>query len=593
LISLIDNLLDFSDLEIGDIELQMSEFDVVELVERVLHIMGHSASAKNLELVGDIQHDLDLRVSADKRRLQQILINVVSNAVKFTEAGDVVVESSAKEEANEGWRLQFTVTDTGPGIDEATRDSLFAAFASGGRSVSSQTFGSGLGLAISKRLLDNMNGSIDIAARDQGGTRVVIQIPVTRTSPTQPDDLTAHSEDRLQRVFSLFSSHAQQKSICRVLERWDINCEKTQDIEEGLHRLRAAASSGKPFDCAIIDSALTPQDHLLLVRRIRKSPETENLPVILLTSISKPLGVGEVSALGRLICLNKPVLPLKLRFNLLQSVRDEIDQGAKGDLTTNSYVNGNDIRILIAEDNPVSSGLLQNMLLAEGFDADIVDDGPSVLEALQAKDYDLLLLDCQMPGKDGDIVTRHIRENPERYGGEPVIVAVTADTTERHREQCLAAGMDDFMAKPIRLELLRAGLARWVTMVAVRGAAEQQEALVHLRRNLVERTGHNGESFLRDYIGLFLEDTRSRLDRMGKAFVSGEPDAVRREGHAMKGACLELGASRMARFCEDLSAAAENENLDEMAVVLGKLEREFDRLRPVYESAQVKSISPS
>ena len=593
LISLIDNLLDFSRLESGDLELQKSEFDVMDLLERVLHIMGHSASAKGLELVGDMQHDLDLRVSTDKRRLQQILINIVSNAVKFTETGEVVVEVSVTEETNESLRLRFAVSDTGPGIDEQTREGLFAAFASGNRPASSQKYGSGLGLTISKRLLDNMGGSIEIRERDQGGTEVAFEVPVSRTSSTSLGDFAASPDERLRRVFSMFSSHAQQKSICRLLGHWNIPCERTPDIEEGLHRLRVAASSSKPFSCAIIDSALTPEDHLLVVRRIRTSPETVHLPVILLTSISRPLGVGEVSALGHLSCVNKPVLPLELRFNLLQSVRDEVDHDSMGVAAAVDHTDVGDLHILIAEDNPVSRGLLQAMLQSEGFKADVVDDGPSVLEALQVRDYDLLLLDCQMPGMDGDIVTRNIRQYPERYGSAPVIVAVTADTTEQHREQCIAAGMDDFMPKPTRLEALRSGLARWVSMSAARGDAENQTALAQLQRTLVERTGHNDESFLKDYIGLFLDDTESRLDRMSQALASGEAEVVRREGHALKGACLELGADRMANFCEDLSAAAKSDNLDEMQIVLGRLEREFDRLRPVYESAQVNSTSPS
>jgi len=593
LISLIDNLLDYSHLESGDLELQKGEFDVMDLFERVLQIMGHSASAKGLELVGDIQHDLDLRVSADKRRMQQILINVVSNAVKFTATGEVVVEVSVTEETDESLRLRFTVTDTGPGIDEATREGLFAAFASGVRPASSQKYGSGLGLTISKRLLDSMGGNIEIGVRDQGGTEVAFEVPVTRVKSPSSSDLAAHPDGRLRRVFSMFTSHAQQKSICRLLGNWDIQCEKTPDIEEGLHRLRVAASSSNPFDCAIIDSALTPDDHLLLVRRIRKSPETAKLPIILLTSISRPLAVGEVTALGHLSCVNKPVLPLELRFSLLQSVRDESNYGSASGLATNSYAGVSEVRILIAEDNPVSSGVLQNMLLSEGFGADVVEDGPSVLDALQSKDYELLLLDCQMPGMDGDVVTRNIRKYPERYGSDPVIVAITADTTEQHREQCLAAGMDDFMAKPIRLESLRSGLARWVSMSAARGDAEKQMAYANIRRSLVERTGHDDGSFLKDYIGLFLDDTGARLERMGVAFVNGEADTVRREGHALKGACLELGADRMARFCEDLSVAASNDNLDELGVVIGKLDREFARLRPVYESARVNSTSPS
>jgi signal transduction histidine kinase/CheY-like chemotaxis protein len=595
LISLIDNLLDFSHLESGDLELQKSEFDVMDLLERVLHIMGHSASAKGLELVGDIQHDLDLRILADKRRLQQILINLVNNAVKFTEAGEVLVEVCATEGPNNDLRLRFTVSDTGPGIDEKTREGLFAAFASGKRPASSQKYGSGLGLTISKRLLDSMGGRIEIGTPDEGGTVVAFVVPVSRIGSPASGDLTAQLDDRLQRVFSMYTSKSQQKSICRLLGHWNVQCEKTPDVEEGLHRLRVAASSNKPYDCAIIDSALTPEDHLQVVRRIRKNPETARLPIILLTSISKPLGVGEVSALGHLSCVNKPVMPLELRFNLLQSVRTEFGQGpaSVNEAADDDQAATSDLRILIAEDNPVSRGVLLNMLQSEGFTPDIVEDGPSVLEALQVQDYDLLLLDCQMPGMDGDVVTGQIRKDPARYGGDPVIVAVTADTTEQHREQCIAAGMDDFMPKPLRLEALRSGLARWVSMSAARGNAENQAELSSLRRSLVERTGYDDESFLKDYIGLFLEDTKARLDRVSGALANGNIDAVSREGHALKGACLELGANRMTRFCDDLSAAAKNNNREQMGIVLGQLERELERLRPVYESVQASSMSPS
>jgi signal transduction histidine kinase/CheY-like chemotaxis protein len=594
LISLIDNLLDFADLESGDLTLEVREFDVIDLLGRVLHIMGHSASAKNLELIGDVQHDLDLRVASDMRRLQQILINIVSNAIKFTETGEVVVVLSAIEEGDGPMRLCFKVTDTGPGIDEKTREGLFAAFASGQRPGSSQKFGSGLGLTISKQLLDNMGGTIDIRAGVLGGTEVEFEVPVNRVSSPSSGDLAAQPDDRLRRVFSMFSSEAQQTSVCRLLDNWNIGCEKTSNIEEGLHRLRVAASGNKPFNCAIVDSALTPDDHLLVVRRIRKSPETANLPIIRLTSISKPLGIGDVSELGHLSCINKPLLPLELRFNLLQSVREQVDYGATdGPAPTRPDPGNSDVQILIAEDNPVSSGVLQKMLQSEGFAADVVEDGPSVLEALQSKNYDLLLLDCQMPGMDGDVVTENIRKNPERYGSDPVIVAVTADTTEQHRAQCLAAGMDDFAPKPIRLDALRSGLARWVTMAAARGDAENQEALAHLRRDLVERTGYDDQSFLKDYIGLFLDDTSARLEQLGQALANGEAEAVRREGHALKGSCLELGANRMANFCEDISVAASNGKLDEIGILLGHLDREFARLRPVYESVQASSTSPS
>jgi len=592
LISLVDNLLDFSHLEAGELKLHNSEFDVMDLLERVLHILGHSAYTKGLELVGNLQHDLGLRVSADKRRLQQILVNVVSNAIKFTDEGEVVVDVESVDGGGETLNLRISVTDTGSGIDQKTREHLFAAFTSGARPASSQPYGSGLGLTISKRLLDTMGGNIDIEASESGGTKVIIEAPVVRAISSNTDGLDERRTDWPQRVLSIQSNRSAARSICDLLQNWGMKCEAFLDVEEGIHRLRVAASAGNPFECVILDSALTSTDRLLAARRIRNSPEISDLPIVLLVPISDPLGIGEVTALGRLRCVNKPVLPLELRYNLLRSVRDTDSLENEESAAVVPTAGDDDFRILVAEDNPVSSGVLQTMLQAEGYGADVVDNGPAVLEALQDRRYDLLLLDCQMPGMDGDVATREIRRNPDIYGGTPVIVAVTANTTEEHRAQCLAAGMDDFVTKPLRLEGLRRGLIRWIAMAASRGEDDQQVDMAELRQDLIQRTGYDDHSFLNNYIGLFLQDTRVRLERLNKAIIDGGLDNVGREGHALKGACLELGADRMARFCDDLSTAAANENVAELADVIGKLDREFERLRPVYESVQESSTSP-
>jgi len=226
------------------------------------------------------------------------------------------------------------------------------------------------------------------------------------------------------------------------------------------------------------------------------------------------------------------------------------------------------------------------MLASLGYNSDIVGNGPDVLDALEKNAYHLLLLDCQMPGMDGDRVTREIRRDPLRYGEGAVIVAVTADTTERHRALCLDAGMDFFMPKPVRLESLKAGIAEWAPLIDQRnGATEAEIESSAIRSNLAKLTGHDDDSFISGYIDLFLGDAESRLTKMMLALEDGDINTVRREGHALKGSCLELGADRMARYCEDLSAAARNANLSEAESVLRKIAREYARLRPVYESA--------
>jgi signal transduction histidine kinase/DNA-binding response OmpR family regulator len=592
LISLVDNLLDYSHLESGDLELQVREFDVVDLLERVLKIMGHSAYSKKLELILDLRHDLDLRIIADRRRLQQILVNVINNAIKFTETGEVVLRADTAESPDGRFIVRFEVADTGPGIDGDERARLLVAFASGARPTADQLHGTRLGLTISKQLLDTMGGKIDVASRSTGGMVVTIELPVERASPAGAEEPEGLQQGLQGRVLSLQANRSMAGSIYRLLTAWGLHCEELFETKEGMHRLRVAASGGQPFDCVIVDSALTPADPLLTVRRIRKSRESSDVPVVLLTSISEPLAVGEVSALGNVRCINKPVLPLELRYTLLRLLADEYESMQQAPRTIETAEGASDLRVLIAEDNPVSRGVLQSMLRAEGFDADAVEDGPAVLEALEAHHYDLLLLDCQMPGMDGDVVTRSIRGAPERYSGNPIIVAVTADATENHRTQCLAAGMDDFMPKPVRLESLRHGLRRWIAVLAERSPGKAQNYRADLRQSIAKRTGRDDDSFLSDYIGLFLDDTESRIAAMAQAVSTGDTEILRRECHALKGSCLELGADRMARFCEELSVAARKDNPDEVGIVLGRMDSEFARLRPVYQSAQVSSTRP-
>ncbi len=586
LLTLVDNLLDFSDLELGALRLQEGEFDVVDLFEGVMQVMRYDAYSKDIELVGNIRHDLDLRVLADKRRLRQILVNLVGNAIKFTDRGEVCIDVTADLGSDDDVMLKFSVMDTGIGIDDNTRDRLFDAFDSSARPDSTQSYGNGLGLTICKQLIENMNGQIDIGSREGGGTTVCFAVPVKQVRPAIANDLKGGRNDWPQRVLSIQGNRSVAECIGAYLGRWDIPCETLHEADEGIHRLRAAASGNKPFGCAIIDASLTKVDKLLLVRRIRNSPEISDLPVILLTSITEPLEVGEVSALGGVRCINKPLLPLELRYKLLRLVQEDGAPEQAESISKELAGDTGAVTILIAEDNPVSSGVLQGMLQSAGYAADVVDNGPAVLEALRKKDYELLLLDCQMPGMDGDRVTLEIRRHPDVYNSNAVIVAITADTTERHRAQCLEAGMDDFVPKPVRLDDLRSRLAKWSAMAAARGNSDANSAPRELRRNLVERTGHDDDSFLSNYISLFIQDAESRLIRINDAMESHDPTAVRREGHALKGSCLELGADRMARYCEDLSAAARSENRREAELVIQKLGREFMRLRPVYESAK-------
>jgi len=387
-------------------------------------------------------------------------------------------------------------------------------------------------------------------------------------------------------VLILHGNETAANSISEYLHRWNVESQQFDDCDAAMRQLCTAAGTEEAFDVAIVDATLTATDGLAFVRRLRSTAETKALHVVLLTSILEPLEIGEVSALGSTRCINKPILPLELRYNLLRSMDDEFDLPGPGTEDLDDSGDGKSLQILIAEDNPVNSAVLKSMLQSEGYSADIVVDGPSVLTVVKERHYDLLLMDCQMPGMDGDDVTRELRRNPDLYMAPTVIVAVTADASEEHRAQCIEAGMDDFVTKPIRLDGLRSGLERWTAAVEHQNVAKEDSSVAMVRDELIAKTAQTDEVFLREYIQLFLIDTNVRLRILADAVDAADSKVILREGHSLKGACLEFGAERMVRYCEALMSAVKCGDMDETASVMQKLGNEFSRIRPVFDSVR-------
>ncbi len=372
-----------------------------------------------------------------------------------------------------------------------------------------------------------------------------------------------------------------------------MRCDTSCEGKSALQRLQDAASQEQAYDVAIIDAGLPAMDGLTLVRRIRSERQIADLPVILLTPIAYPLEVGQISRIGGIRCVNKPVLPGELKHNLCKLIANDqssVVVDSSNDYGADTSAETGELRILIAEDNALSRQLLKNMLISVGCEADTANDGPSVLEALADDAYDLVLMDCQMPGMDGDEVTRHVRSEPGKYRAQPVIVAVTADVSPNHRAACREAGMDDFLAKPVRRRQLVEGLQRWSADVSRtrREASDAGESLTpeqQIHAQLLNR-GEDDKDFLRVYIDAFLDDTSSRLKLIDAAAEREDWHAARRECHALRGACLEMGAAAMEKHCVTVGNAAENGNASQARDAVRDLEKEFDHIRPVFKAAK-------
>jgi CheY-like chemotaxis protein len=371
-----------------------------------------------------------------------------------------------------------------------------------------------------------------------------------------------------------------------------------KDAESALSLLDIEGEAS--YSVVVIDRDLADDDGLFLARQIRARRVTAELPIILLTSIARPLEVGEISLVGNIRCVSKPVLPSELRHDLLRLTHTDTEFAADTLETDTEAGVGptRQLRVLIAEDNMVNSRMLLAMLCSLDCYPDIVEDGPAALKALAREAYDLVLMDCQMPGLDGDQVTKELRTNPGLYRSQPVIIAVTADNSDRHRRVCLEAGMDGFIAKPIRLEKLASGLEQWPLLLGTRRTAEADEAAsspgeedlqAQVRNQLNDRAGAGGVEFVHNYIDLFLTDTVSRLAKMRKALLTKNTDDLGRESHALKGTCLEFGVVRMGQYCDNLRAASEQGKLEEASRILELLDNEYARVQPVFEAEKAAS----
>jgi len=587
LLSLVDNMLDFSNLKAGQLVLEKCEFDVVRLLESVLEMTGYRAYAKGLELAGSIRQDSLLRVSADRRHLCQIVINLVSNAIKFTNEGEVIINIAVDADADGQASMSVAVSDSGIGISEEAKAVLFTPFARPQQHRSTQHQGTGLGLAICGQLVEKMGGEIAVESELGRGTQVRFRVPVDVISTSEPGIAYPTLALAGRRALVVHANSKVAAIICGYFQTAGMKCEITGSASEVPGRLRDAANKGQAFDCTVIDVDLPGGTNgLSLARGIRAGKATEKLPIILLTPIARPLKVGQISAIGSIRCVDKPVLPSELWHNMCRVMG--VDESVAA---SNVAESDRDMRILVAEDNPVNRGLLMGMLKSLNYLADYVEDGPAVLSALAAKPFDLILMDCQMPGLDGDQVTKELRQNTRLYPQQPIVVAVSADVSAEHKSRCLHAGMDDFLIKPIRLEVLRRGLHRWSLLLDKTPAATsvadvsspaslEQDLFAHLQ----DRAGGGGRGFVRNYIDLFLDDTATRLEVLRAALERQDHDTLRRESHALKGACLEFGATQMSDHCDALRAASRAGHPDEQFVELHGLRDEFERVRVLLEA---------
>ncbi|MBR9971196.1 hybrid sensor histidine kinase/response regulator [Magnetospirillum sulfuroxidans] len=567
LLTILNDILDFSKMEAGRLEFEETSFEIAPLIEGVIDILGPRLRDKDVDLSYFIPPSAQGVFRGDAGRLRQVLLNLAGNAVKFTDHGaiaiavEVSVEMSGDAEAGRA-RLRIAVTDSGIGIAEAAKAKLFGTFSQAEASTARRYGGSGLGLAICKRIVTMMGGAIGFDSREGQGSTFWFSVPLLR-SDEAPTDTAPQNPLSGIRVLVVDDNPINTEIFQRQLLAWGADAVCAADAMAALAILRGAAP---PFQVMVLDYLMPGVTGIDLAAMIHGDPAFASLAILLATSAGDAELAERAQHLGIDTVLHKPVRQSVLLRSLLALLgRADVAVEAPGVAVSADEVAAFPLRILVAEDNAINQQVAVGLLAKLGHRADVADDGAEAVELVRSGDYDLVLMDMQMPRVDGLAATRMIR-GLERGKSGLVIIAMTANAMAADREACMAAGMDDFIAKPIDRRRLSATLDRWSERLiqarterdrrAAPAAALIDEAVV---ADLRDALGDDSFDHLRNS---FVAKLPTYLGNIAAPLQAGEVVAAATAAHTLKGAAANLGFAGIAAAAGALELAGKTGNGD-------------------------------
>jgi len=592
LLTMINDILDFSKIDAGRMELDTTAFDVGTTVEEAAELLAERAHAKQLELTCHVESDIR-RAIGDPGRLRQILVNLIGNAVKFTESGEVRVHASVAEARGSDLLLRFEITDTGPGIPRELHAQLFQTFTQADGSTSRRHPGAGLGLAICERLVRLMDGAIGVESEPGAGSTFWFTVRLERAPEESAAERGDFSPLNGARILGVDDNATNRIILKTYLGRCGSVVDTACDGRSALDMLVAARHDGVPYDAVVFDMLMPGMDGVEFARQLRATPGFERIPLVMASSLSERGQVEQARAVGVNRRLTKPLR----QTQLLECVRDVVraprpHPPAAPTLRVPAEkpkLDADTVRVLIAEDNPVNQRLVRTQLGKLGLRPDLVANGREAVEAMQRTPYDIVLMDCRMPemnGLDATIAIRAAEAGQRRCQ----IIAMTANALDRDRRRCLDAGMDDYLAKPLHLEDLRDALERALERRSPRLAESapaledimplESDADAPVRIDVLEALRGDlqapGGGEFAEIVDLFLGNARKSCRAVRESLVSGDRQALELSAHSLKGSSSTMGAVRLAALCASLEEAGRTGALDRAAILAERLDTEFD-----------------
>jgi len=584
LLSIINDILDFSKVEAGKLTLEPIAFSLRDALDGALHPLAARAHAKSLELACQVRPDVPDGVVGDPGRLRQIIVNLVGNAIKFTETGEVIVHVHTKTRAGTHTTLHFSVTDTGVGIPPERQEHVFEAFTQADSSTTRKYGGTGLGLAISTQLVELMGGRIWIESEVGRGSTFHFTAKFDIQAVRAPA-IDVHALLGLP-VLVVDDNATNRRILEETLGNWRMTPTLVDGGRAALAELVRAKSQGTPYALVLLDGMMPEMDGFQLAEEIKKHPDLAGATLMMLSSAGRQEDADRCRDLGVAAYLTKPVKQSALLDSILMTLDARVPglHFAEAPQSQSAVLPPvRPLRLLLAEDNTVNQRLAVRLLEKRGHSARVVGNGRLALEAWQEEPFDVLLMDVQMPEMDGLEATAAIRTLERDQGGHVPIVAMTAHAMTGDRERCLAAGMDAYLPKPLQpQEMMRVieGLASPHAQSA--GAtdttsAQSETAGVEPARPVFDEQGSlarmdNDQTLLREVISLFFEEAPRLLGVLSQGLEAGDAPLVERAAHSLKGAAASFGAESVVGAARELEAQGKSNNLAQAGDTLTRLQ---------------------
>ncbi|HEY1173447.1 MAG TPA: response regulator [Verrucomicrobiae bacterium] len=585
LLGIINDILDFSKVEAGKLDLESIDFDLRNMLEEVAELMAVKAQERNVELICDVDPFLPVNFRGDPGRLRQVIINLVSNAVKFTSAGEVILKARVSPGENEQTLLRVEVKDTGIGISQEKLANLFTPFTQADASTTRRYGGTGLGLSIVKRLVELMDGEVGVESTEGVGSTFWFSVELQPGSQTtRKVKFETLFEGRRALVVARYG--AQRTFLEGLLTAWGFTVVTALNGKLALQLIRTAKTERKPYDLLLVDGDLEDTSAVQLAKAAKREEDGASTDIIALITNKQKTQVE--SLIGEVFCdsLSKPVKQLPLYASLVCLYRPDLEASStelvKVMEESKLKTAGQRLRVLVADDNVANQMVAQAILERLGHRSDVAANGREAVEALKVIPYDLVLMDCQMPDVDGYEATQMVRaKGTGVLNPDIVIIALTANVTGGNRERCLNAGMNDFLSKPIHPQQLAEVLQRWhkgdgkaMESTAMTPAPAPDDSVLWDEVELRERYGDD-DLLIKEILAAYIQDVPERLQELRVAFAANDAGNAERLAHMLKGSSATIGSPALMTVAKQMEHLIVEKNMTDAEAMIPLMEEKF------------------